>query len=408
MPARRFPVPPSARPAREAGFLAGFTLDTLIAPSYRPNFLRDHWDRTPLVLNRRLRRFYTGLLTMDEVDQAMASGRGELSCVDARDGKGRTWLFTDGNPARPATDALLSRVADGATLIMDNAQRVLPGLGRMCRLLMSQTGHAWHCNLYATPPGGQGFDGHVDDTGVFILQVQGQKTWWFGNEQIARPLAGEGGRDAPDGWLDEAQQAVLATGDMLYLPRGVPHAAAASDSSDEGSLHVTLTVSEASFADIAGVEAETLGDDDALRDLAPIGFHEDREGLASALSERWTGDATEAVEAFLMRQASRFQPEFKGRLASALKPKPVTDATETAPRDDLFWQIGAPAGEEGVRALVCGPVHLRFAERAEPALRALLTIRTMVADLPGALAETDRAALAGMLLDHALINRRAG
>ncbi|MEL7000064.1 MAG: cupin domain-containing protein [Pseudomonadota bacterium] len=405
---RRFPVPPSARPAREAGFLAGFTLDTLIAPSYRPNFLRDHWDRAPLVLNRRLKRFYAGLLTLDDVDQAAASGRANMSYVDARDGNGRTWLFTEGDPARPATDSLLSRLSDGATLIIDDAEDVLPRLGRMCRLLMAQTGHAWHCSVSATPPGAQGIDGNVGAAGVFILQIYGQKTWWFGHEQLARPLASEGGSDAPDHWEDEAQQAVLATGDMLYLPRGVPHAAAASDRSETGSLHITLTISESSYAEIANVDPATLEDDDPLRDLAPIGFLQDPQSLISELSERWTGDAAVAVDAFLPRHAARFQPDQAGRLTAALEPQTVSIATETTPRDDLHWHIGSEGPDTQSRQLICGPIRLRFPDRAEPAVRQLLMQRTSVEDLPGDLSEPERIALAQMLLDRALIRHRSG
>ncbi|MEL7468154.1 MAG: cupin domain-containing protein [Pseudomonadota bacterium] len=405
---RRFPVPPSARPAREAGFLAGFTLDTLIAPSYRPNFLRDHWDRAPLVLNRRLKRFYAGLLTLEEVDQAAASGRAKMSYVDARDGNGRTWLFTEGDPARPATDSLLSRLSDGATLVIDDAEDVLPRLGRMCRLLMAQTGHAWHCSVSATPPGAQGIDGDVGAAGVFILQIYGQKTWWFGHEQLARPLAFEGGREAPDRWEDEAQQAVLATGDMLYLPRGVPHAAAASDRSETGSLHITLTISESGYAEIANVDPATLEDDDPLRDLAPIGFLQDPQSLILALSERWSGDAAVAVDAFLPRHAARFQPDQAGRLAAALQPQTVSMATETAPHDDLHWHIGLEGSDTQCRQVICGPIRLRFPDRAEPAVRQLLTQRTSVEDLPDHLSEQERIALAQMLLDRALIRHRSG
>ena len=408
MTVRRFPVPPSARPAREAGFLAGFTLDTLIAPSYRPNFLRAHWDRAPLVLNRRLKRFYAGLLTLDDVDQAAASGRVKMSCVDARDGEGRTWMFTEGDPARPETDALLSRLSDGATLVIDNAEGALPRLGRMCRLLMAQTGHVWHCSLSATPPGAQGIDGHVGAAGVFILQIYGQKTWWFGHEQLARPLAFEGGNDAPDRWEDEAQQAVLATGDMLYLPRGVPHAAAASDHSETGSLHITLTISESSYAEIADVDPAALEDDDPLRDLAPIGFLQDPQSLISGLSERWSGDAVAAVGAFLPRHAARFQPDQAGRLIAALEPQAVSTATETTPRDDLHWDIGPEGPDTDMRLLVCGPIRLPFPDRAEPAVRQLLMQRTSVEDLPGDLSEKERIALAQMLLDRALIRHRSG
>lgn len=405
MTRRRFPVPPSARPLREAGFLAGLSLETLVAPVPRRRFLSDHWDRAPLILNRHLKSFYTGLISLDEVDSALASGRLNASSVDARDGKGRTWARRHGEPA---TDALLHRFSGGATLILDAAQTALPGLGRMCRLLMAETGHAWHCNLYVTPPGGQGFEAHVDDTGVFILQIEGHKTWWFGHSQIARPIAREGGRPAPLGWEDEAQQAVLGPGDMLYLPRGVPHAAAAH-APESGSFHVTLTVAESSYADVAGESAGNLAADDPLRDLLPIGFQTDAEALAAGVSERWNGAAAQPVETFLQQQARRFEPDVSGRLAAAFRPCPLTDDTEVSPRDDLHWHIGPdPAGGTTARVLTCGPIQLGFPESAEPAIRHLLTRRTRIEGLPGDHPQADRIALAQAVLDHGLVTRRSG
>lgn len=377
------------------GFLAGFSLESLVAPEDLDIFVDSHWDRAPLAVKRGFADFYDGLTSLAEIDAAIAASAFRTSCVDARDGKGRTWIPDPEDSTRPAMNALLARMNKGATLILDDADRVLPGLGRISRLLMAETGHVWHCNLYATPPGGQGFDAHVDDAGVFILQIAGKKRWTYGREQVRRPISGEGGSAASEDWETDAEQFTLAPGDLLYLPRGVPHAAEAP--SDSGSLHVTLTVAETSWAECAGLDAP-LSDSD--RDLLPIGFQLDADALQAALAQRHPDIAKGRIDAFLSAQARRFRPDLSGRFTRAMHPPDLTPDTRTRKRKDLFWHI---TGAEAQRALICGPIRLSFPMRAEAFVRRLLTRAGVAQDTDSDLSPDEQAAIAGMLLQHGLI-----
>ena len=359
-------------------------------------FQRDHWDAAPLYQTGEADRF-AALVSVTEVDHAVASGLLNISYTDARKGESRTYLTEGDSPPRPATDAYLARLSGGATLILDAAERQLPGLGALCRRLMARTGHPWHCNLYVTPLGGQGFAGHVDDSGVFILQIFGSKHWRYGRTQVCRPVRGEDHPVAPEGWEADAQEATLTAGDLLYLPRGIPHAASTSD---EGSLHVTLTVSEVSWAQLAGVEAGAPVD--PLRDVLPMGFHRDEAALMEGLARHGIDDATKKARDFLDRLAGRFRPDFTGRLSAALQPVSVTLETPLTPCPDLSWRL-SPQGD--AVQLICGPIRLDLPPRAAEAVRAALQRPMTVSGLPGELTNPERVALAKCLVEHGLVAR---
>lgn len=373
----------------------GGALAGLVAPLAEESFVEDNWDRAALVQSGPADRF-DPLVTLDEVDRAVAAGLVRMSYVDARQGEGRTWLTPKGAEGRPAVDAYLARLSQGATLVLDGADTALPGLGHFCRRLMAGSGHPWHCNLYVTPPGGQGFDAHFDETGVFICQISGRKTWTFAKAQTGRPLRGAEGGHAPEGWDADAETVTLGPGDLLYLPRGTGHAAEALPG--EGSVHVTLTVSEISWAEIAGLDPKALPDP-ALADLLPPAFHRSEATLAQGLAER--GLDAGLAGPFLDDLAKRFQPDHTGRLAAAMTPVEVTKSTAVTACDDLWWRV---ADREGGIQLITGPIRLNLPKRGYAALEALLTHGGRLGDLPGKLNPAERLALGRVLIDHGLVH----
>lgn len=109
------------------------------------------------------------------------------------------------------------------------------------RSLQSILGLGCSVNLYSTPPGAQGLDVHLDDHCVFVVQLYGRKRWRFYGCRVDRPRLlcqrlsppPEILRDGPLRVLD------LEPGDVLYVPRGVYHAATALGSLDR-SVHCTI------------------------------------------------------------------------------------------------------------------------------------------------------------------------
>jgi hypothetical protein len=118
-----------------------------------------------------------------------------------------------------------------------------------CRKLsVSLRTHLPHAyvQLYATPPHAQAVDAHADDRDVFVVQLEGKKSWVVyavppvpfpnNDEQAGKAFA------LPPDFETQAPRAVECTlkrGDVLYVPRGFVHAATCGAAP---SLHATVAV----------------------------------------------------------------------------------------------------------------------------------------------------------------------
>lgn len=105
-------------------------------------------------------------------------------------------------------------------------------------------------NMYLTPPNSQGLACHYDDHCVFVCQLIGIKNWKvFHRPSVKLPRLYEPINKLEDEDMKTygSTQVLLKEGDVLYIPRGVPHEACTvnNDESVEVprfSLHLTLAI----------------------------------------------------------------------------------------------------------------------------------------------------------------------
>lgn len=103
-------------------------------------------------------------------------------------------------------------------------------------------------NLYLTPPNSQGLSCHTDDHCVFVWQLVGVKEWTLFprlSSQLPRLYEDGANTGVQKKALAGSQQFLLKEGDILYIPRGVPHEARTitdEDGSAGFSLHLTLAI----------------------------------------------------------------------------------------------------------------------------------------------------------------------
>ena len=134
---------------------------------------------------------------------------------------------------------------DGCSLIVNRADCVDEACRRLSVSLRTHLPHAY-VQLYATPPHAQAVDAHADDRDVFVVQLEGKKSWVVyavppvpfpnNDEQAGKAFA------LPADFEGEAPRAIettLSRGDVLYVPRGFVHAATCGE---EPSLHATVAV----------------------------------------------------------------------------------------------------------------------------------------------------------------------
>src|SRR4051794_7084009 len=183
-------------------------------------FMRKHWQKAPLLVREAVPSF-TGVLAREDILQ--------LACRDDVESRlvrrhGERWSLTHGPFDRATLDALPARrwtlLVQGVNLHVDAADALLRRFSfvpyaRLDDLMVS----------YAMPDGGVG--PHVDAYDVFLLQGFGRRRWRYGRQRdhAFRP-------DLPLRILQSftpQHDAVLAPGDMLYLPPEHAHDGIAID-----------------------------------------------------------------------------------------------------------------------------------------------------------------------------------
>jgi ribosomal protein L16 Arg81 hydroxylase len=216
----------------------------LIGDQSPARFFDEIWERNA-ALYRGAPGSFDKLLTLQQLESLIASAACESSPrLNVVDKVARS--LTDIQDAAGSVSMVFRLYQEGNTLLLTELQRHWRPIARWCRELESELlalgvplSQRIGANAYLTPQRAQGFSLHYDDHCVFIVQLHGSKQW-----QVCAPideLPVE--RCTPETAMDRVGPPILETvlqaGDVLYIPRGFPHAARTSD---ESSLHLTLSL----------------------------------------------------------------------------------------------------------------------------------------------------------------------
>lgn len=377
-------------------------------------FVERVWGRRAHLRRRVGDDTYDNLLSIDHVDQILTSTSPRRPAVRVVRG-GRevspsryTRTGTLGSQTLhdlPDVDKLMGQLGEGATVVLQGLHRSWPPVGRFCRQLELFLSHPVQANAYLTPPSSQGLRVHHDTHDVFALQTYGRKRWATYAPEIEQPLPGQRSR-VDDTALGEPEiDAELVSGDCLYLPRGVLHAAATTG---EASLHLTIGVRAVTWHDVARRLVERTREVPSFREALPLGFgHQSallRDELPGRLKQLSDLLADTDVEQVAEREVERLWTSLPsrsdGRLRALLGLDVVDDDTVVAPRDALPSTIVIE--DERLR-LRRGGAELTMPAWVAPAVRALLAGPVRLGDLPGDLDAPSRQVLARRLVREGLV-----
>jgi len=293
-------------------------------------FLARYWQRRALLVRSAVpgfaglftREALTGLATRDDVESRIVvrTGRrydllhGPFRGADWKALPARNWtlLVQGANLHSDAADALLRRFA------------FIP-YARLDDLMVS----------YAAPGGGVG--PHFDSYDVFLLQGFGRRQWRYGRQS---DLALR--EDLPVKILrrfEPAHEAVLAAGDMLYLPPSLAHDGTALDACTTYSIGFRA----ASRTELAQAFLDFVRDRvDFPGRYADAGLRPTRE--PARIGTAMQRDATRQLAK--LRWSARETARFLGEFLSEPKPSVFFEAPEPAgsPRE-----FAAAARKRGVR-----------------------------------------------------------
>ena len=223
----------------------------------------------------------------------------------------------------PRVDAVRTLYAEGATIVLQQLDRITPAFAAFGSGLSAALGHPCQVTSYLSPPGAQGLDVHHDTHDVLVLQLEGEKAFEVFDPVIDQPvprieLSREQARR-----IQPTSEHVMRPGDLLYLPRGVPHRAR---SQAGHSLHLTVGILAVTWACLVEDLARELYFAPPLRRACAAGELFDAETLGRSAAQ-----AAEALVAWLQAfGAERLAALACRRYVAAFGARPV-GPSEAAP-----------------------------------------------------------------------------
>ena len=183
---------------------------------------------------------------------------------------------------RSALNMIAEQLRQGATVRVRDLEQFDHRFGAFAAAVRVEFAADVQINLYITPPHQAGFPPHFDTTDVFVLQLAGSKLWHLYPDYAGRiPLPTLDTPWEPDRYVPTSGGEVieLRRGDVLYVPRGGMHAASCRENE---SLHLTISISPLTFADLLARAVKRFAKDDMrLRRRVPWSAH--REHASSQL-----------------------------------------------------------------------------------------------------------------------------
>lgn len=228
-------------------------------------FFSEYFNRKPLLRRGAVRDRVRELISIRQLDDVITLETVHPSYVRvAKDGKGvpqKAYTRTVPNRGAALAEAMVPEKVyelfrSGATITWNSVNHFLPSV----RLLLDGITSTFACHgevvAFLTPARRDGYAPHHDPVDVFVVQIEGTKSWrvWDTPEDRKGDQATFGA-----GELGEpALEVTLHPGDVLYMPYNTPHAAAAQD---EVSLHLSVTVEPRRWRDLLRETVDVLVED---------------------------------------------------------------------------------------------------------------------------------------------------
>lgn len=128
---------------------------------------------------------------------------------------------------------ILNSLKAGYSLRLNEIQRYSTQLARFIGELSQSCTARVSLNAYFTLSGQSALAPHQDDQDIVVVQISGQKHWYLEHE-------------ATDGFQKNSPSLTLNSGDVLFIPRNMRHAASCTDAH---SLHLTIGFSDRHWKD---------------------------------------------------------------------------------------------------------------------------------------------------------------
>jgi ribosomal protein L16 Arg81 hydroxylase len=379
-----------------------FNLNRILHPIEPATFMRDYWEKRPLIVKGRGAGYYAGLLLLRDVDQILNTSHLRPSTIRlVREGEGPGGDVLSG-ASTGRLEAVYEQYRAGFTVVLQFLQERWPPLRELCRSLATDLSSDIQVNVYLTPPHEKGLRPHYDSHDVFVLQTEGSKHWRIYEPPIRLPLRSQPYRSGSVDPGEPLHEFELEAGDLIYMPRGFMHDASATDRS---SLHLTVGIHSVTWASVVlGAVQGAIEREASFRESLPASFVEDEDAqsaVTARLGELMDLLRREIVDSSIVRDtvdAARLgrTPVLDGHLLDLEAEQSVTLDTVVRRRQSVPWRLTS----EGDR--VCLAFHgkiVSMPDYVEADMRFITdTDEFAGADLPGDLDDAGRLCLVRRLL----------
>lgn len=244
----------------------------LIEPISLENFETDYWENQVLHIQRDNPEFFSDLFSIKDLDYLLEYTRPRGNSIR---------VVKSQQPISPTVyenqdgslnlNQLYAAYADGHTIVVNEIQRFCNPIKELVESVRQYFGHHVVANLYLTPENEKALSPHYDTHDVFALQISGEKHWiLYDDTYYKTPLMHSFQPIFQREHLTGAKEITLKAGDVLYMPRGVPHEAYTTDQS---SMHITFGVHSTQWLDFISKAVLNLGQKHIeLRRALPIGY----------------------------------------------------------------------------------------------------------------------------------------
>ncbi len=212
-------------------------LEAILSPITLAQFFGEYYEVQPLHIgSREVQQVYKGLPGIEGFENLLWSQEEKLNRVLRVNRQGS---YLQPPPRSSGKDVFrwsIDQFGNGYTLILNGMDTMCPAIARLVRDIEVATGGKVAANGFLTPPNNHGFNPHFDTHDVFILQLEGTKTWKLFDHRIVLPVDHQIYLIDQSSIGEPSLEVTLQPGDLLYVPRGVVHGAYTAE---QASLHLT-------------------------------------------------------------------------------------------------------------------------------------------------------------------------
>ena len=247
------------------------TFHDLIHPISFEDFKEKYWDNQVMLVRREDANYFQSLINISKVDEVLdfhrPKGGGLRVVKNQQPLNPKKYENHDGSLN---LNQLYAAYGDGYTIVVNEIDWFWKPIKALCHNIRHLLNHQTKGNLYLTPKNQTALSPHYDTHDVFVIQVEGEKHWRIYDEPYKSPLVNSYQPIFQREHLANMREVTMRAGDMMYIPRGVPHDAYTTDSS---SLHLTIGVYPTQWLDLmTGILKNVAQKDVSLRKALPAGY----------------------------------------------------------------------------------------------------------------------------------------